>query len=583
MLPPRRRTAAFALAVALAGTLYQPPKAAAAGPTIDDALRQIETYASQALQEQGAPGMSVAITDRQHTLRILTFGYANLDAKAPVTAQTRFPIGSITKGMTALGLMELHDQKRFDPRAPVRDYLPWFALSPANDVIYAHQLLSHTAGVPGDYSFSPGYLYSVAALRRTHTTYRPGTSWAYSNDGLATAGAMLAAIDGKPWADSLQARVFDALGMTHSSPVFTPETLDDAAFGYVFDDSNILTPPNPRLVPSFPGDFEDPAGSVISTPGDMAKYMRLILNGGVNDAGTRVLSPASFALWTTPDKLNDGKLAGENAPELQEAPELYRHYAFGLAVHDENGDTIVGHTGGIAGYSACMENDVTRGFGVAAMSNLVEAPLHPCAIVLYAIAVLRAQSAGQPLPPIPPKLGYYLQRTAVPNASRYAGTFTAPDGTALTFTANGDTLALQTQSGPKTLYPRFGSFWVDDARFTVYGLTFLRNKAGTVDEVVSGAQWFANAAYTGPKSFTYPAAWSALLGRYETLGLWGVPTASRVYEFKGRLTMDGTPLEPKPDGSFASGSSAVRFDTPAGSSMQRMRVDDLDMYRIALP
>jgi CubicO group peptidase (beta-lactamase class C family) len=426
-------------------------------------------------------------------------------------------------------------------------------------------------------------MYSVAALRNAHTIFPPGTSWSYSNDGLATTGAILETLDRRPWAQSLQTRVFDALGMTHSSAIFTPQTLDDAALGYVFDDSNAVTPPNPRLIASVPGDFVDPAGSVISTPEDMAKYMRLILNAGTNDAGKRILSQSSYALWTTPDS-NNGKLAGETSPELEEAPLLYQHYAFGLAVHAENGDTIVGHTGGIAGYSACMENDVTRGFGVIAMSNLVEAPLHPCAIVLYAIRVLQAQSAGRPLPPIPIPQGNYLQRTAVKNAADYAGTYTAPDGSALTITANGDTLSLQTAQGPKTLYPRGGdTFYVDDPRFTALGLTFLRNKAGKPDEVVSASQWFASAAYSGPRTFSYPRAWDALTGRYESLGVWGIASASRVYVLKGKLVLDGAPLLRQPDGSFKAGTATVHFDTPAAGKMQRMRVDDFDLYRIDLP
>ncbi|HKU67383.1 MAG TPA: serine hydrolase domain-containing protein [Candidatus Baltobacteraceae bacterium] len=556
---------------------------AAPAPSVDDALRQIEAYAPQALEEQGAPGMSVAITDRTHTLRILTVGFANLDAKIPVTASTRFPIGSITKGMTALALMEAHDEGRFDPAKPVRAYLPWFSIHSGGRTIYAHQLLSHTGGTPDDFSFSPGYMYSVAALRGAHTIFAPGTSWSYSNDGLATTGAILSTIDGRPWAQSLQSRVFDALAMSHSSPVFTPETLSSAAPGYVFEEPNAITPPSPRLIPSAPGDFVDPAGSVISTPEDMAKYMRLILNRGVNDAGKRVLSAAAYRMWTTPDS-NNGKIAGQTAPELAEAPQLYEHYAFGLAVHQEGGDTIVGHTGGIAGYSACMENDVTRGFGVIAMSNLVEAPLHPCAIVLYAIRVLQAQSAGAALPALPAKLGNYLQRTAVTNAASYAGTYTAPDGSTVRIAASAAGLSLQTPQGSKTLYPRGGdTFYVDDPRFTVLGLTFVRNKAGKIDEAVSGSQWFASAAYSGPRKFSYPERWNALTGRYESLGVWGIPAASRVYVRKGRLLLDGAPLAPQPDGSFKAGPATVRFDTPAAGETQRLRIDDFDLYRVDLP
>jgi hypothetical protein len=426
-------------------------------------------------------------------------------------------------------------------------------------------------------------MYSVADLRNAHTIFAPGTSWSYSNDGLATTGAILETLDRRPWAQSLQARVFDALGMSHSSAVFTPETLHDAAFGYVFEDSNAVTPPNPHLIASVPGDFVDPAGSVISTPEDMAKYMRLILNSGANDAGKRVLSQASYALWTTPDE-NNRKPAGQTTPELAEAPHLYEHYAFGLAVHNENGDTVVGHTGGIAGYSACMENNVTRGFGVIAMSNLVEAPLHPCAIVLYAMSVLQAQAAGQPLPPVPAPLGNYLQRTTVTTAGDYAGTYTAPDGSTLTFATDGNTLSLQTPQGAKPLYPRGGTaFYVDDPRFSVLGLNFLRNKSGKIDEVFSGSQWFANTSYDGPRTFSYPQNWNSLTGRYESLGVWGVPAASRVFELKGRLLLDGAPLIAQKDGTFKAGGATVRFDTPAAGKMQRMRVDDFDMYRIDLP
>lgn len=569
----------------IAGSLFctMPGALAASPPSMDDALQQIQTYATQALQDQGAPGMSVAITDRTHTLHILTLGYANLDAKTPVTASTRFPIGSITKGMTALALMQLHDEGRFDPARDVRAYLPWFSIASNGKPIYAHQLLSHTGGTPDDYSFSPGYMYSVADLRNAHTIFAPGTSWSYSNDGLATTGAMLETLDNRPWAQSVQTRVFDALGMSNSSAIFTPQTLSNAALGYVFEDSNILTPPNPHLIASVPGDFVDPAGSVISTPEDMAKYMRLILNSGVNDSGKHVLSQSSYALWTTPDSTN-GKQAGQTAPELAEAPHLYEHYAFGLAVHTENGDTIVGHTGGIAGYSACMETNVTRGFGVIAMSNLVEAPLHPCAIVLYAMSVLQAQNAGQALPPIPAAQGNYLQRTSVSDASQYAGTYTSPDGTALTFVADGAKLSMQTPQGAKPLYPRGGNtFYVDDPRFAMLGLTFLKNKAGAFDQVFSGPQWFAGAKYSGPRTFSYPRSWDTLTGRYESLGVWGVPAASRVYVLKGKLVMDGAPLAPQKDGTFKAGTATVRFDTPAAGKMQRLHLDDFDLYRIDLP
>lgn len=64
----------------------------------------------------------------------------------------------------------------------------------------------------------------------------------------------------------------------------------------------------------------------------------------------------------------------------------------------------------------------------------------------------------------------YLQRTNVAHAADYAGTYTAPNGSQITFKASGSHLALLTQQGPKLLYPRNGTtFYVDDARFSILG------------------------------------------------------------------------------------------------------------------
>ena len=88
---------------------------------------------------------------------------------------------------------------------------------------------------------------------------------------------------------------------------------------------------------------------------------------------------------------------------------------------------MIGHTGGVSGYTACMQMNLTRGFGVIAIANLVEAPLHPCAIVLYAMRVLRAQSVGDPIPaPNPAPDPAHVDR-----AADYTGTYTSATGAAL--------------------------------------------------------------------------------------------------------------------------------------------------------
>jgi len=556
------------------------PAAAARGPTLQAALDAIAAYAPAAMREQGTPGLSVAITDRTRTLRVITIGYANRETRSPVTPQTRFAIGSITKSMTALALLELKDAGRVDLNAPARHYLPWFSIGGQRRPVLVHELLSHTAGLPDDFALEAGYLYDVVALRRASTLFPPGTSWSYSNDGYGVAGAILAWVDRRSWADAVDARVFAPIGMTQSSDVFTPAAMAGGAVGYQFRDNDRPPPLDPPLVASPPLDFVDPAGSVLSTPEDMARYMRFYLDGGRTANGAQLIAPATFAEMTRPDVLGNGRRAGSAGVELSEAPAFYRAYGYGLSIFDDGGDRVIGHTGGVSGYTACMQMNLARGFGIVAFANLVEAPLHPCAIVLYAMRVLRAQSLGQPLPS--PKAA--PDPAHVDRAGDFAGTYTAPSGASLEVVANENHLRLVDGSKSIALYARGpDAFWADDPKYAMFLLVFGRERDGRVVEMTYGSQWYPNERYRGPHTFSYPAAWNVLAGRYENTYL-GDPAITRVVIVKNRLTLDGTDaLKPLSNGNFAIGDSIVRFDSYAGKEPQRLSIDETRLYRVELP
>ena len=552
----------------------------AAVTTTGAALDAISAFAPRAMQEQGTPGLSVAITDRTHTLTVLTLGYANRESRAPVTPATRFAIGSITKSMTALALVQLADTGTLDVNAPVKRYLPWFAIRSLGGPILVRELLSHTAGLPDDYAVTPGTTYNVWALRETSTLFAPDTSWSYSNNGFETAGDILAQLDRRTWAEAIEARVMTPLGMTDSTPFFTPQELANAATPYQFRDSDRPASLDPALVPSPAMDFVDAAGSVLSSPEDMARYMRFYLNDGVTADGRRLISQRWFDRMTHAARFANGKPAGSAGTQLAEAPAFYRQYGFGLSVFDENGDHLIGHTGGISGYTACMQMNLTRGFGVIAFANLVEAPLHPCAIVLYAMRALRAASAGEtiPAPPAPP------DRARVAHAASYDGTYRAPSGETITVASSGDHAFIVDGATKIALYPRGSdAFWADDPRYATFLLSFSRNAAGAVDEVNYGSKWYANARYRGSLSASVPAKWQQLVGRYENT-FWGAPFIVRVLIVKNHLTFDGTDaLQPRSDGTFSIGPSIVRFDAFAGNRAQKLTLDALPLYRVDLP
>lgn len=543
-----------------------------------DAVARIARDAPEAMRRQHAPGMALALTDRTNTIAVLAFGDADVAAHRPVTPATRFGIGSITKSMTSIALLQARDRGAFDPRAPVTRYLPWFSVRTKWRPITGHDLLTHTSGLP-DGGLGYGAPTDVTMLRDADTGFAPGTHWSYSNVGYETLGEIVSAIDRRPWSDVVHDGVLARTGMTASATDWAFGTLASAATGYLpREDDRIPDPRAWNLAPVPFTEFTDAAGSVLSTPGDMAKYARMILRGGVADGGRRVISPASYRLLTTA-----AATAGGNVPGL------YQKYAYGLAVHDLDGDTVVGHTGGTTPYTACMEADLTTGFAAVALTNVGDIADRPCAIVEHALRTLRASTHGKPLPSLPaaPDLAQVM------NARAFAGTYrTASRDAAITVVApERDRLAVMAGGTAHPLLPTGGGlFWTDVPRFRLSGLRFIADpKAHRANELVAGGRWYATPAYRGPTAFPHPAAWDTYAGHYRYPGAHPYDPALRIQLVKGALVIDdGTPLVPLADGSFRIGADAwgaerLRFDTVVGGRAQRVSYTGVALYRVTTP
>lgn len=544
-------------------------------PTLEQTLDAISAYAPKALAEQDAPGVSIAITDATHTLRVITLGYADVEAKTPVTPQTRFGIGSISKSFLATLLLQLRDEGKFDPQLPVTRYLPWFKVQSSFAPISSADLLTHSSGLP-DGGLATG-LDGIYELRYWPVGFAPGTHWSYSNVGYYTLGAILEKIVGSDDYNAIVTqRIFDPLGMSDSTALWSPRTLADAAKGYLFADDDEPLPHGDALVRVAQTHYEDPAGSILTTPGDMAKYMRFIIDKGEGPHG-RLLSEASWKMLTVPP-LHDGKPIGAGGSGI------FAGYAYGLGSHVVDGATVVGHTGGVLQFTACMQVDLTHGYGVVAMSNLGYRGARPCGIVAYAIEALIAYANGKPLPQSPqPDDPLYVDR-----ASQYAGTFSRVGGKdAIIVATSGDRLGLMTSKGLIHLYPAGrDAFVVGDPAWAQYLLQFGRDANGNVVEAFWGPQWYASSAYAGPTTFTYPKIWNAYVGRYETLDPNGYYNQVTVIVRKGQLCYDdGTPLVPLGGSLFHVGRSTwrpdfARFGEIIEGKARTLSSPGLTMYRM---
>ena len=550
--------AACLLSIAAGG--QQPAK-----PDLDAAYKLIDTYVARQMKVEQIPGLALALTDRNGLLRVTTYGYSDIETKTPVTSETRFEIGSISKSFTAISLLQLREQGTFDPHQPITRYLPWFSIHSRYRPITGHDIMTHTAGLPRDRDDVPSSLYQAAGVRERWTGYEPGKYFAYSNIGYQIMGYVLQEITGKPYAQTVRAHILEPLGMTHSDAVFTNDTYKRLAMGYMplYDDR----PYNPAepLIPATWQEYAAGDGSVVSTAPDLAAYLRMLLNHGAGPNG-RIISEESWKLLT------------QQAAKVPDEENTW--YGYGIFSREVQGHGYIGHSGGMTGYSTRMEGDLNSGLGVVALEN---APLGPEDIASFALQAVRAAQEGRPLPPLPQEV------PVIKDAGDYAGTYAAAGGRRFVVTNDGGQLALAYKGQKIILQPRgTDSFFVNHPDFTLFDLHFGRDK-GKVVEAFYGGEWFTNERYVGLRQFSSPPPWASYAGHYRA-----APGNFRIVLRKGKLWLiapedDEMTLTPMPGGYFAlaypgrPARERISFDTPVHGKTLRATLSGVAYYRTFTP
>jgi len=342
----RRNFIATGAKSALAVTVlrsFVPARALAQAASLQPVFARLDEYIARHMTETGAPGMTLALANRDGLLRASTYGYADTKAGLRVAPETMFEIGSISKSFVSLVLMQLRDEGKLDLSKPIVQYLPWLKINSRFEPVTTHHVLSHTAGLPG----AP--LLLDALLGELWTAYEPGKRFLYSNTGYNILGFLIEALDKRPFAESMRTRMLVPLGMTASAPIITNDLRRIMAVGYEPLGEGKPFPVRGPLAEAQWIEVDVAAGSIASTPADMAKYMRTLLNRGALPKG-RLVSEDSFALFTKP--AIESPYRGEPAS-----------YGYGLWISDIGGHTRLRHTGGMVAFSSSIDVDVTGGIG----------------------------------------------------------------------------------------------------------------------------------------------------------------------------------------------------------------------------
>jgi len=306
-------------------------------------------------RELHLPGLAFVAVKDGEVVVLDAIGFRDVAKKLPATPDTIFPIGSCTKSFTAIaaamsdeaGVLSLDD-------SPHR-WLPWFRLADpeADALVTLRDMLSHRTGLKAyaDLAAEPATLSREEYLRAA-TSAKPvagfGTKFQYSNAIFTAAGEAAAKADGVSWEEMIRQRIFRPLAMTSSDA--TPFGQEgERAVGYLFRGASGEFVP---VAPPRSLDALAPAGAIVSTARDLAKWLRFLASGGRGPAGP-LLSEAALHDATQPLAAVDENIS----------------YALGWATYRWNGHQVVEHNGGSEGISALTSFVPERRAGFALLAN----------------------------------------------------------------------------------------------------------------------------------------------------------------------------------------------------------------------
>ncbi len=302
------------------------------------------------------PGIAVGVLQDDH-VETLASGVTSIETRQPVSPDTIFQVGSISKVFTATLVMRLADEGRLDLDTPVVTYLPDLQLADehARSTITLRQLLSHASGLEGDRFVDfgrgdEGLATAVASFASLRQWVPPGNLWTYSNAGFYLAGRVIEAVLGQTFEAVIKERLFDPLGLERT--VFFAEdaiTWPHAVGHHLKSREAGHCVARPYSLPR----NVNPAGGIVSSTAELLRFARLHLGDGVVD-GQRLLPAAAVREMREP---------------LIEAGNFGRSYGIGWSVWDVDGVRIVDHGGATRGFRAQLTVVPGRGFALAQLTN----------------------------------------------------------------------------------------------------------------------------------------------------------------------------------------------------------------------
>ena len=312
----------------------------------DKRLAGLDTFVARALKSWNAPGVSIAVVEKNKVVYTGGFGYRDYEKKLPVTENSLFAIGSCTKAFTSAMLGMLEKEGKLSIDKPVRDYMPElkFQNEYTNNHVTLRDMMCHRTGLPRhDLSWygSPAsrkdllqriqYLEPTAELRERYQ---------YNNFMFMAQGLVIEKLTGMSWEENLKERIFKPLGMNNSVVSITDmEKSIDHSLAYSLKNDSIIIPIPYRNI-----DAIGPAGSINSSAKDMTNWLITWINGG--KFNNKEIIPAGYVSQAITVQIATG-----GGVPTKENPDIhFGGYGLGWGMNSYRGHYRVEHSGGIDGF-----------------------------------------------------------------------------------------------------------------------------------------------------------------------------------------------------------------------------------------
>lgn len=315
------------------------------------------------------PGIAVAVTHGGRTVASGGAGMADTAAGRPPTADTLWPIASVTKSFTAVLAMQLAEGGRLDLDAPVTDVLPDLHVADTHTTarLTMRRLLTHTSGLgrTGHQDRTreepvnpyPTREDLVAALPDAQPQAPVGRVFSYSNESFVIAGRVIETLHDMPLEDCMEQQIFTPLGMDRTVPRFS-QWREDANRAVLYAGAAI----GPYGSGQRHGEHE-----IVELVGD---YQTFLSTGGIASTADDLARYQQASMMRDDSPLG---LTGTALEHMQSAQHLYGDsgygYALGYWVLPSSAGAVIGHSGGLPGVSTYSMMLPAERAGVVVLTN----------------------------------------------------------------------------------------------------------------------------------------------------------------------------------------------------------------------